>query len=118
MSEECIFTVPVVPENMETEATTHAKNEEAKENVEPEISTNVTAVASPNGKTKISKRSSRIGKRELRQVASPKSRWLPRTDKRRSHGVSRFEFAEKEAQPLWEVSLQHALHGITHSCET
>jgi hypothetical protein len=81
-------------------------DEDDKENVVP---TSTNLVASPSGPgtpTKRKHKSGRIGKRELLQVASPKARWLPRVqEKRRGRSINRFEFEEKEVQPLWEVNV-------------
>jgi hypothetical protein len=92
-----------------------ADDESSKENVAP-ISSNVAVVVVEGGKggpstPKRKHRSGRIGKRELLQVASPKPRWLPaakvgeqQPEKRRGRrSINRFEFEEKEAQPLWAV---------------
>jgi hypothetical protein len=91
-----------------------ADDESKKENVAP-ISSNVAVVVVEGGKVgpstpKRKHRSGRIGKRELLQVASPKPRWLPaakageQQEKRRGRrSINRFEFEEKEAQPLWAV---------------
>jgi hypothetical protein len=83
------------------------EEDEAKENVVPPSPNVVKQSPGPSTPTKKRTKSGRIGKRELLLVASPKARWLPRTQERENRrgrdSIKRFEFEEKEAQPLWEV---------------
>lgn len=91
-----VETAQEVPEESEQEA--------SKENEAP-ASKNIEAADQP-GTPKKKARSGKISKRELKAVASPKARWLPKTtDKRRGRSTARFEFEEKEAEPLWQVQL-------------
>jgi hypothetical protein len=117
------FTVPAEPSVNEKDGLVVAEDimnedDEAKENVVPPSSNVAKQSPGPSTPTKKRTKSGRIGKRELLQVASPKARWLPRTQERENRrgrdSIKRFEFEEKEVQPLWSVCVLPTPVSLAH----